>query len=133
MDPESRLAEVGLLDAEIGTLRADNRSLRAVNKVLDQDKKAMEIEIEKLQSELEELRKENMKARPMILLYDALTILSPIEERWKVQELMHKCMSTDNSWTIHGRQLTYTIDVGFTNRWGASPTEDMVQILSERK
>ena len=49
-DPESRLAEVGLLDAEIGTLRADNRSLRAVNKVLEQDKKDLEIEIEKLQT-----------------------------------------------------------------------------------
>ena len=42
LDPESRVAEVGLLDAEIGTLKADNRSLRAVNKVPEQDKKNLE-------------------------------------------------------------------------------------------
>ena len=35
IDPESRVAEIGLLDAEIVTLRADNRSLRAMNKVLN--------------------------------------------------------------------------------------------------
>ena len=64
MDPESRLAEDGLLDdAEIGTLRADNRSLRAVNKVLEQDKKDLEAEIEKLQSELEEIRQESSKTK----------------------------------------------------------------------
>jgi len=59
MDPESRLAEVGLLDAEIRTLRADNRSLRAMNKVLEQDKKDSETEIEALLAQLEELRQES--------------------------------------------------------------------------
>ena len=73
-----------------------------------------------------------MRARPMILLYDALTILSPIEERWEVERLMHKCMSTDNSWEIHGRTLRYSIDVGFTKRWGASPNEEEAKILYER-
>ena len=61
LDPESRVAEVGLLDAEIGTLKADNKSLRAINKILEQDKKDLGIEIDKLRSELEEVRKENFK------------------------------------------------------------------------
>ena len=81
---------------------------------------------------IHELRSKNMRARPMILLYDALTILSPIEERWEVEKLMQKCMSDDNSWEIHGRTLRYSIDVGFTKRWGASPNEEERKILYER-
>ena len=59
IDPESRVAEIGLLDAEIVTLRADNRSLRAMNKVLEQDKGALEKELEELRTELKEQEKEN--------------------------------------------------------------------------
>ena len=54
IDPESRVAEIGLLDAEIDTLRADNRSLRAMNKVLEQDNQALEKELEELRTEFKE-------------------------------------------------------------------------------
>ena len=81
---------------------------------------------------IEKLRAENMKARPMILLYDALTILSPLEERWRVKELMQQCMSEDNCWQIDDRELCYSIDVGFTDRWGADPSEETAKILYER-
>ena len=82
---------------------------------------------------IDELRNENMRARPMILLYDALTILSPINERERVQELMQKCMSDDNCWEIEGRTLCYSIDVGFTKRWGASLNEEETKLLEEIK
>ena len=52
IDPESRVVEIGVLDAEIDTLRADNRSLRAMNKVLQQDNKALEKEVEDFRAEL---------------------------------------------------------------------------------
>lgn len=81
---------------------------------------------------IRELRERNMRARPMILLYDALTILSPIEERREVEKLMHECMSGNNSWEIHGRTLRYSIDVGFTKRWGAGLTEAEAEALNER-
>jgi hypothetical protein len=65
----------------------------------------------------------------MILLYDALTVLSPMEERWKVKELLRECMSSNNYWEIHGRRLQYTIDVGFTKRWGMKPSDAEKEIL----
>ena len=57
IDPESRVAEMGLLDAEISTLRADNRSLRAMNKVLEEENKSLLKELEELRTELKEHNK----------------------------------------------------------------------------
>ena len=62
LDPESRVAELGLLEAEVATLKADNRSLRAINKVLELGKKDLEVEVDELRAELEEMRKESSKA-----------------------------------------------------------------------
>ena len=59
IDPESRVAEMGLLDAEISTLRADNRSLRAMNKVLEQENKSLHKELEELRAELKEQNNED--------------------------------------------------------------------------
>jgi hypothetical protein len=57
IDPESRVAEIGLLDAEIVTLRADNRSLSAMNKVLEKENQALHKELEELRIELKEQEK----------------------------------------------------------------------------
>ena len=65
----------------------------------------------------------------MILLHDALTILSPIEERWQVKSLLEECMSKANTWEVEGRKLQFGIDVAFAVRWGMKPTDEQVEML----
>jgi uracil-DNA glycosylase family 4 len=77
-----------------------------------------------------EFRDLNMKASPMILLHDALTVMCPIEERWKVKELLHKCMSYGTTWEIHGETLKFEIDVDFSYRWGMKPSEEEKELLN---
>ena len=63
-----------------------------------------------------------LKARPMIMLYDALVVHCPEEERWLVQDLVRKHLSEETFWTIHGRKLNFTIDSAFSKKWGAKLT-----------
>lgn len=78
-----------------------------------------------------EFKARGMKASPMILLHDALTVLCPIEERWAVQDLLHKCMSTDTTWDVHGKTLQFAIDVDFSYRWGMKPTDEEKEFLNK--
>jgi uracil-DNA glycosylase family 4 len=73
---------------------------------------------------LNAFRQKEMQARPMIMLYDALVVLCPESERWKVRDMMHEYMSEKTSWTIHDRNFRYTIDVAFSKRWGAKLTNE---------
>jgi uracil-DNA glycosylase family 4 len=71
----------------------------------------------------------NMRARPMILLHDALTVLTPIEERWQVKTLLEECMSNSTTWEVNGRILQFGIDVDFATRWGMKLTKDEESFL----
>ena len=65
-----------------------------------------------------------MQARPMIMLYDALVVHCPEDERWLVQDLMVEHLSNKTFWMIHGKKLNFTIDVNFSKRWGAKLTKE---------
>ncbi len=71
-----------------------------------------------------EFKSQGMQSRPMILLHDALTVLSPIEERWQVKDLLQKCMSDATTWDVNGKTLKFAIDVDFSYRWGMKPTKE---------
>jgi uracil-DNA glycosylase family 4 len=77
----------------------------------------------------DKIRAEGLQARPMILLHDALTVLCPMEERYRVKELMQECMSDETKWNVRGKTLDFAVDSEFTFRWGMKPTEDEKALL----
>jgi len=79
-----------------------------------------------------EFRLRGMRASPMILLHDALTVLCPLEERWEVRDILHKAMSDDTTWDVHNRTLKFGIDVDFSFRWGMKPSEEEKKLLNSK-
>jgi len=77
-----------------------------------------------------EFKARGMSARPMILLHDALTVLSPIEERWEVRKLLQKCMSDGTTWDVNSKTLQFAIDVDFSFRWGMKPSKEESLLLN---
>ena len=73
---------------------------------------------------LDDFISRGMKARPMIMLYDALVVHCPEDERWLVKDLIHEHLSDNTFWMIHGRKLNFTIDANFSKKWGAKLTND---------
>jgi uracil-DNA glycosylase family 4 len=65
-----------------------------------------------------------MKARPMIMLYDALVVHCPEDERWQVDDMMKEHLSVKTFWMVHNRKLNFTIDSNFSKRWGAKLTKE---------
>ena len=64
-----------------------------------------------------------MRSRPMIMLYDALVVICPESERFKVRVMMQEHMSDKTTWIIHNRKYRYTIDASFSKRWGEKLTK----------
>jgi len=73
---------------------------------------------------LDDFIKRGMQARPMIMLYDALVVHCPENERWLVKDLIQEHLSENTFWMIHGRKLNFTIDANFSKKWGAKLTND---------
>ena len=79
---------------------------------------------------LEKLIQQGMDSRIMILLYDAITMLGPLEERHEVRKLLKWAMSTNNVWDIEGRKLQFEIDCDFTIRWATDPTDEEKKLFT---
>ena len=79
-------------------------------------------------------RTNGMKSRPMILLYDALTVLGPLEERFIVRDSLQREMSDNNVWHIKRSKmdLQFDIEVDFTIRWAVDPSKAARKILYDK-
>jgi DNA polymerase I-like protein with 3'-5' exonuclease and polymerase domains len=73
---------------------------------------------------LREFKELNMKARPLVVLYDAMLTLCPIKEREKVAELHHKWLHKEVFWDVDGGRLRFTIDTDYCTRWSTYLTEE---------
>jgi uracil-DNA glycosylase family 4 len=74
--------------------------------------------------------KHNMKARPLVVLYDSVVTLCPLEEREEVSKLHTRFMTTDNCWTYHGTVMNYPIDTEILFRWSTPLTKEEKAILN---
>lgn len=74
--------------------------------------------------------KHNMKARPLVVLYDSVVTLCPLEERELVAKLHTQFMTTDNNWTYHGTVMNYPIDTEILFRWSTKLTPEEKAILN---
>jgi hypothetical protein len=73
-----------------------------------------------------------MQAKPLIILYDSVVTLCPLEERFKVAQLHQLFMTDENTWEYHGRKMNYPIDQLFCYRWSAKPTKDETKLLEDK-
>lgn len=84
---------------------------------------------------LQEMRERGMKARPCVLLYDALNSLCPMEERHEVFKLHQKYMSDVLTWPIRNkkgeilRRLRFDVDNEFVFRWSVGLSTEEKSIL----
>jgi len=73
-----------------------------------------------------------MQARPLIILYDSVVTLCPLEERFKVAQLHQLFMTDENTWEYHGRKMNYPIDTDFVYRWSAKPDKNDKKLLEDK-
>ena len=73
---------------------------------------------------LKYFREQGMKARPLIILYDSVVTLCPLEEAEAVAELHQRFMCDENNWTYHNREMNYPIDTDYNKRWSTKPSEE---------
>ena len=57
------------------------------------------------------------------VLYDAMSILAPLEELKEATGLLRNCMTDWNVWENHGRRWHHDVDTGYALRWGCKPTD----------
>jgi DNA polymerase I-like protein with 3'-5' exonuclease and polymerase domains len=74
----------------------------------------------------------NMQARPLIILYDSVVTLCPLEERFKVAQMHQLFMTDENTWEYHGRKMNYPIDTDFVYRWSAKPDKADKKLLEDK-
>jgi uracil-DNA glycosylase family 4 len=74
----------------------------------------------------------NMQARPLIILYDSVVTLCPLEERFKVAQLHQLFMTDANTWDYHGRKMNYPIDTDYVYRWSAKPDKNDKKLLEDK-
>lgn len=75
-------------------------------------------------------RKNNLDARLFCLLYDAMSILAPLEQARAAATLLKECMTTRNIWENHGRKWHHEVDVSYGFRWGCKPTKQEKELLA---
>ncbi len=78
-------------------------------------------------------RSNGMQARVMVALYDAVSTLCPLEERFVVAEAHQLFMCDINVWEYHGRYMNYPIDTDLLYRWSWKPSEREKQFLKDRR
>jgi hypothetical protein len=73
-----------------------------------------------------------LQAKPLIILYDSVVTLCPLEERFKVAQLHQLFMTDENTWEYHGRKMNYPIDTDFVYRWSAKPDKNDKKLLEDK-
>jgi hypothetical protein len=72
-----------------------------------------------------------LRSRVALLLYDAVTVLAPLEEAKQAAELLRNCLTVWNEWDAPGGRFHFEVDVNFYFRWGVKMTEAERAILNE--
>jgi uracil-DNA glycosylase family 4 len=68
-------------------------------------------------------RENNFKTRAVVPLYDALYLISPIDEIDLAKDALAHYLSKANFWNLPGGRLSFNIDVEITKAWGTKMTK----------
>lgn len=78
------------------------------------------------------MRKElGLKSRVMMLLYDAITMVCPLEEAKIATAIMQSCLTTWTPWNVSGRTFNFESDLTYYFRWGVKMTKEQKALLSK--
>jgi hypothetical protein len=80
---------------------------------------------------IQERRERGLQARICMLLYDAVTALTPLAEAKTASWLLKQCLTEWNPWTMHGRTFHFEVDVSTSFRWGVKPNASEKAKLNE--
>jgi len=80
---------------------------------------------------LKYFRDNAFKARPLIILYDSVVTLCPVEEAIEVAKLHQRFMCDENTWTYHKRVMNYPIDTEFLVRWSTKPKGEDLDYIAK--
>jgi uracil-DNA glycosylase family 4 len=73
----------------------------------------------------------NYHARPMVILYDSVVTLCPVEERFEVMKLHERFMDIENVWNDHGRTWSYPTSVELNYAWSRRPSKEQRKLLED--
>jgi len=76
-------------------------------------------------------RRLGLSGRVMMLLYDAMTVLCPLDELKVTVPVLRDCLTVLRPWEAHGRKFHFDVDVAVTKRWGVKPTKDQKAIFDQ--
>jgi hypothetical protein len=72
---------------------------------------------------IKERNEMGLRSKVMMSLYDAISLLSPLEEAKVASELIKNCMTVWTPWTIGERTFSFEADTTFNYRWGVKMTK----------
>lgn len=78
------------------------------------------------------LRNNGFEARVSICLYDSLVVRAPLHERFIIQQLQKRFMSTDNTWQYDDRVLQYQTDQELNFAWSSPPKGEIKKLVYDR-
>lgn len=71
-----------------------------------------------------------LQARVMMLLYDAVAILTPLEEAKEAMRLLRHHLTEANTWTVHGKTFHFDVDETVAFRWGVKLTKEQEKAIA---
>ena len=80
---------------------------------------------------IKERRDRGLNSRIMMLLYDAMTAIVPLEELKEAQELLRNCLTIWTPWTAHGRTFNFDVDSSIGFRWGVKATKEEKELIKK--
>lgn len=108
----------------LSPLRRQARNFPMQNLVADTTARA-------LQMFIAERNEVQLQSSVLMLLYDAITAISPLEQAKQTIDILRRALTVRNPWTVHGRTFTFEVDVSVGFRWGVKATKEEKQLLAK--
>lgn len=78
-----------------------------------------------------ERRERKLDARIMMLLYDAMTVITKLEDLKETITLLKNCLTIWCPWTAHGVTFNFDVDTSIGFRWGVKATKEEKAIIAQ--
>ena len=82
---------------------------------------------------IEQRRAMRLRSRVGILLYDAVTAFSVLDDAVAASALLRECLTVRNRWQTPTHTFNFDVDVSVGFRWGVKPTAEEKKILAAHK
>ena len=108
----------------LSPLKRQSRNFPMQNLVADTANRAQ-------QRFMKERDERHLRSRVMMLLYDAMTVISPLEKLKETIPLLRNSMTIWCPWHVHGRTFNFDVDIGVGFRWGVKAKKEEKEMLKQ--